>query len=140
MQLHSIRIAFIAGLGAVAVSTLAARAQAPVALTGRVSAAAEAAMEGVLVSARKQGSTVTVTVASDSSGRFSFPATKLEPGSYTLAIRAVGYELNGQKSIEVAGDKVAAVDLSLRPTRNLAKQLTNAEWLASLPGTDAQKK
>src|SRR5262249_19521687 len=25
-------------------------------------------------------------------------------------------------------------------TRNLAKQLTNAEWLASFPGTDTQKK
>jgi len=66
-------------------------------------------MEGVLVSARKQGSTVTVTVASDSSGRFSFPATRLEPGSYALAIRAVGYELNGQKSIELAADKATTV-------------------------------
>jgi virginiamycin B lyase len=140
MQLHSIRIACIAGVSAVVVSTLAAQAQAPVALTGRVSSAAEGAMEGVLVSARKQGSTVTVTVASDSSGRFSFPATRLEPGSYALAIRAVGYELNGQKSIELAADKATTVDLSLRPTKNLAKQLTNAEWLASLPGTDTQKK
>src|SRR5262249_15152151 len=31
-------------------------------------------------------------------------------------------------------------DIKLRPTRNLAKQLTNAEWLASFPGTDTQKK
>src|SRR5262249_56875721 len=31
-------------------------------------------------------------------------------------------------------------DIKLRPARNLAKQLTNAEWLASFPGTDIQKK
>jgi streptogramin lyase len=140
MQLHSILTAWTAGLIAVAVSALPSQAQAPVALTGQVSSAAEGAMEGVLVSARKHGSTMTVTVASDTTGRYRFPATKLEPGSYALAIRAVGYELNGQKSIDVAADKVTAVDLTLRPTRNLSKQLTNAEWLASVPGTDTQKK
>src|SRR6266513_216956 len=31
-------------------------------------------------------------------------------------------------------------DIKLRPTKNSAKQLTNAEWLASFPGTDTQKK
>ena len=34
----------------------------------------------------------------------------------------------------------ATADIKLRPTKNLAKQLTNAEWLASFPGTDTQKK
>src|SRR5271166_1874201 len=36
--------------------------------------------------------------------------------------------------------KVTTLDLALRPTKNLPKQLTNAEWLASLPGTETQKK
>src|SRR5436309_11640234 len=31
-------------------------------------------------------------------------------------------------------------DIKLRPTKNSAKQLTNAEWLASFPATDTQKK
>ena len=35
---------------------------------------------------------------------------------------------------------VPTADIKLRPTKNLAKQLTNAEWLASFPGTDTQKK
>ena len=37
-------------------------------------------MEGVLVSAKKTGSNITVTVVSDKEGRYSFPATRLEPG------------------------------------------------------------
>jgi hypothetical protein len=44
---------------------LPAEAQATPALTGQVSSAEEGTMEGVLVSARKVGSTVTVTVVSD---------------------------------------------------------------------------
>src|SRR5262249_52877967 len=70
-------------------STLAqtGAAQTGVALTGQVSAE-EGAMEGVLVSAKKAGSTITITVLSDSQGRYSFPAGRLEPGQYALSIRA----------------------------------------------------
>ena len=46
---------------------------APVALTGVVSSQQEGAMEGVLVSAKRAGSTVTVTVATDAQGRYAFP-------------------------------------------------------------------
>src|SRR5262245_48709943 len=77
-------------------------AQAPAALTGQVSSAAEAVMEGVVVSAKRDGSTVTVSVVSDNKGKFSFPASKLEPGRYTLSIRAIGYELEGPKTADVA--------------------------------------
>ena len=55
-------------------------------------------MEGVLVSAKKAGSTITITVVSDKDGRYSFPASKLEPGQYALRIRAVGYDLDNAKS------------------------------------------
>src|SRR5580658_7534227 len=82
----------------------AASAQAPaVALTGQVSSADEAKMEGVLVSATKAGSNITVTVVTGADGRYSFPASRLGPGQYTLAVRAVGYELD---SASGAGDKV----------------------------------
>ena len=64
---------------------LPASAQTPAALTGQVTSAEEGAMEGVLVSAKKAGSTVTITVVSDAQGRYSFPAAKLEPGQYSLA-------------------------------------------------------
>ena len=42
-----------------------AQAQAAAALSGQVTSAEEGPMEGVLVSARQDGSTVTVTVVSD---------------------------------------------------------------------------
>jgi streptogramin lyase len=108
------------------------------ALTGKV-AAGEGPLEGVLVSARRDGSTVTTTVVSDRDGRYAFPAGRLEPGSYGLRIRAVGFDLDGPGQVVVAADKTATADLALRKTQDIASQLTNAEWLASMPGTDAQK-
>src|SRR5262245_20619858 len=108
-------------------------------LTGRVSSAEEGAMEGVLVSAKRAGSTVTITVVSDQQGRYSFPAAKLAAGRYALRIRAVGYELDGPDTVELAGGRPATLDLRLRKTADLAAQLSNAEWMASVPGTDAQK-
>ena len=97
-------------------------------------------MEGVVVSAKKDGSTITVSVVSDAQGRFTFPASRLEPGNYSLKARAVGYDLDGANTATVAAGKAAQAQLKLKKTRNLAAQLTNAEWLMSMPGTDEQKK
>jgi streptogramin lyase len=115
-----------------------AHAQAP-ALAGQVSSAEEGAMEGVLVSAKRAGSTITVTVVSDKQGRYSFPASRLEPGTYALKIRAVGYELDRPVSVNLAKGKTAAADLALRKAKDLAAQLSNGEWMASAPGNDRQK-
>lgn len=112
---------------------------AQVALSGRVASVEEGPMEGVLVSAKKAGSTVTVTVVSDVQGRYSFPAAKLPPGSYALRIRAVGYDLDGPRPAEVAARTTATADLRLKKTSDLAAQLSNGEWMASIPGTDPQK-
>ena len=68
-------------------------------LSGLVSSAEEGAMEGVLVSAKKAGSTITVTVVSDAHGRYSFPAKRLAPGRYALHVRAVGYELDSPSTL-----------------------------------------
>ena len=118
-----------------ALMTAAAQAQT---LRGQVSSEAEGVMEGVLVSAKKEGSTVTTTVVSNDKGQFSFPAGKLEPGKYNVTIRAAGYTLAGPKSVEVtpAG---ATADVKLNKVRNVAPQLSNGEWLASIPGEDRFK-
>jgi virginiamycin B lyase len=113
-----------------------ATAQGAAALAGQVTSAEEGPMEGVIVSAKKDGSTITVSVISNAQGRYSFPAARLEPGRYSLQIRAAGYDLEGPKSIEVPA---AAADLKLRKTRNPGKQLTNAEWMMSIPGSDDDK-
>ena len=113
-------------------------AQTPAAtLTGRVTSAAELRMEGVLVSVRKAGATITHTVVSDASGRFDFAPAKLAAGRYELVIRAVGFELDSAAAVEVPA---ANVELKLRKTRDLAAQLTNTEWFLSMPGTAEQKR
>jgi virginiamycin B lyase len=96
-------------------------------------------MEGVLISAKKVGSTISVTVVSDEHGRYRFPAGRLEPGHYELRIRAGGYDLDSPNFVDVPAEKSAPVDIKLRKTSNLASQLTNADWLASFPGTPEQK-
>ena len=134
-MLMSVGLAFaLAGAG-----LLPAGAQTPAALTGQVTSGEEGPMEGVLVSAKKAGSTVTITVVSDAQGNYSFPAAKLEPGQYSLRIRAVGYDLDRPASVDLAAQQPAKYDLKLRKTEDLAAQLSNAEWLASFPGTDQQK-
>jgi len=116
-----------------------ARADSPSALTGVVSSAAEGAMEGVVVTAHKDGSIVSISVTTDAKGRYAFPENRLEPGHYTLAARAVGYDLAAPSSANVIAEKTATADLKLEPTKNLPDQLTNAEWMMSFPGTEEQK-
>jgi virginiamycin B lyase len=122
-----------------ALFTAAAHAQSPAALTGQVSSAEEGPMEGVVVSAKRDGSTISVSVVSDERGRFAFPAARLEAGRYALKARAAGYELEGSATADVAAGGEAKADLRLRKVKNLAAQLTNAEWMLSMPGTDEQK-
>ena len=134
------RTTFRAGLIAFLLHAGAVPAQAPAALTGVVTSAEEGPMEGVLVSAKKADSTVTVTVVTDAQGRYRFPATRLDPGKYALRIRAAGYDLDGRTGADVAAQKTATVDLKLRRTQDLPAQLSNAEWILSAPGTEQQKR
>src|SRR5258708_24194713 len=91
------------GVAMVAAFPSAASAQAPAAaLTGLVGSAEEATMEGVLVSATRAGSNITVTVVSGADGRYHFPASRLRPGPYTPGVRAVGYELDQPEAIDIA--------------------------------------
>ena len=118
-----------------------AQTPSPSALAGKVTSQEEGAMEGVLVSAKRAGSTMTITVVSNAQGQYSFPRDRLDPGKYSVAIRAVGYELPrpGSAQVEVMARETAALDLNLIKTKNLAHQLSNGEWLQSFTGTQARK-
>jgi streptogramin lyase len=120
---------------------LAAPAQKPgaMALAGRVSSEAEGAMEGVLVRAKGAGKTISVTVVTDHTGNYAFPASRLMPGKYNIDVRAVGYDLSTPVSAEVSTGATRRSDLRLVKTKDLVPQLTSAEWLLSVPGTEAQK-
>src|ERR1700688_2917200 len=82
-----------------------AQAQGAAALTGQVTSAEEGPMEGVLVSAKKSGSTIAITVVSDKDGRYRFPAAKLDPGHYAIAIRAVGYDMDSPSEVDITSPK-----------------------------------
>src|SRR5437867_273303 len=84
------------------------------ALAGRVSSVEEGPMEGVLVSARKAGSTITTKVVSDRQGEYRFPRARLEPGRYALRIRAVGFDLESDANVDIAAHQTTTADLKLR--------------------------
>jgi streptogramin lyase len=135
---HLLLLTSASVFGLVVGSTAGALAQSAAALTGQVTSAEEGPMEGVLVSAKKQSSTITVTVVTDAKGQYSFPADRLDPGNYALAIRAAGYNLASAKAMDVAAGGSTA-DIKLVRTKHLANQLSNAEWLISAPGPDNLK-
>jgi virginiamycin B lyase len=110
------------------------------ALAGHVTSAQEGAMEGVLVSAKRDGSPITITVVTDATGHYGFPADRLAPGHYTLTIRAVGYELARRAAADVETEQPATADLALAPVADFSSQLTSTEWFISMPGTAEQKR
>ncbi|HEX3171301.1 MAG TPA: carboxypeptidase regulatory-like domain-containing protein, partial [Burkholderiales bacterium] len=133
-------LAALAVAGAQALPAIAAETSVDTALTGVVTSAEEGAMEGVLVSAKKNGTNITITVVTDAQGRYRFPRTKLDAGQYAMRIRAAGYDLTGRVTAEVAAQQPTSLDLKLRKAQDLAAQLTNGEWIASMTGTEQQKK
>src|ERR1019366_4977369 len=139
MRTRNLVLIGAAGLAAALLSPLRSETPSAAALTGVVSSTEEGPMEGVMVSAKKNGGAITITVASDQNGHYSFPRNRLEPGQYSLRIRAVGYELDDPGTVEVSPATASSVDLKLHKAQNLAAQITNAEWIQSIPTPDQQK-
>ena len=124
----------------VAAGSLSLTAQGGAALTGTVSSSQEGKMEGVLVTARLEGANYDVTVVSDASGKYSIPRTHLKgAGKATVKIRAVGFDLASANTVDIAAGKTASLDLTLDKAKDITRQLTSAEWLDSIQGTDEQK-
>jgi virginiamycin B lyase len=114
--------------------------QARTALTGIVSSDAEARMEGVVISAKRVGSQITVSVLSNREGQYAFPADRLAAGVYDVRIRATGFQAAEPNMVVTIKDKGASeLNITLVKAENLAAQLTSAEWVMSVPGTQAQK-
>src|SRR3981081_4693869 len=84
----------------------------PAALTGTVSSPEEGKMEGVVVSAKRPGSTIMVSVSTDAQGQYRFPRDRLVPGAYALPIRPAGSTLKPTTATIQSGDS-AQLDLGL---------------------------
>ena len=128
-----------AGVGVVLAISPAGRAQSPAAFGGRVTSVEEGPMEGVLVSAKRAASTMTVTVVSDAQGRYRFPSATVAAGHLCPSHSRGGLRPRRASNVEVKAGETATADLKLTPARDLASQLSNSEWLASFPGTDQEK-
>src|SRR5258706_2548416 len=140
-----VTLAGVLGLGLATLPIVAslpamAQSQGPAALTGQVTSQEEGAMEGVVVSAKRQGSTIMVSVVSNAQGQYDFPKDRLEPGAYDITMRAIGYVLP-KTTATVSASGPAQLDLKLAKASHdqLALQMSNSEWMQSAPGTDAQK-
>ena len=138
-------IVVLSGVVAVRVSLEAQQTPAgAAALTGTVRSMKEGPMEGVLVSAKRAGSTITTTVVTNAQGVYSFPRTRLEAGQYNVSIRAVGYVLDGtasKASASVAAGNATQLNLNLRESNplELSLQLSDPEWFSSFPLSDQAK-
>lgn len=136
--------AFLVGivvLGATQASRVRAEGESPSALAGVVSSQADGPMEGVLIGARRTGSTISTWVVSNAQGQYSFPRDRMDAGRYAISIRAVGYELPAATAVDVTAQP-ARLDLPLtkltRATK-IAAQMSNGELIMSVPGTAGQK-
>src|SRR6266849_3638605 len=98
-------------LGLAFAGPVTAEIPSPSALTGKVTSQAEGAMEGVIVGAKKVGSTITTWVVSNAQGQYTLPRERLQPGKYAISVRAAGYELP-KTSVDVTAQP-AQLDLQL---------------------------
>lgn len=112
-------------------------AQTETILTGRITSATGERLEGVIVSARRIGSTFTTSVYSDSTGEYYFP--KLEQGKYKIWAQAVGLDAAIFEDATVNG-AVHRQDMVLKTLPNYEMQLRGDEWVASLPEDSYQDK
>jgi virginiamycin B lyase len=133
LQLAAVLLALVPMLDGVALAQNAA-------LIGKVTSDHEGPMEGVLVSAKRGDSTITITVVTDAKGEYSFPTSRLEPGLYTLTIRAAGYVLDSAPNVKLTSDNTTVADLKLKLEQPRLDQIANAEWLISAPGGDEIKR
>lgn len=97
-------------------------------LSGTIKSSSGEKMEGVTVSAKAEGQTITTSVFTDGQGNYYFPA--LPEGKYRVWAQADGYQA-GRGEVELTATR--RQDFSLSPMKDFARQLTGDQLLAALP-------
>ena len=98
----SVRGRLLASVAAVAAFGFVVPASADQLLSGSVASAAGQKLDGVQISAKKDGSTITTSVYTDQNGDYFFPA--LPDGKYNVWAQALGYETS-KGQVDLAGKK-----------------------------------
>ena len=84
-------------------------------------------MEGVLVSAKREGSTITTTVVTNEQGRYSFPADAHGSRANTRSRSArSATSSTAPKTVDVAAGSAATADLKLSKAKNLCRSSPTA--------------
>jgi streptogramin lyase/mono/diheme cytochrome c family protein len=98
-------------------------------LTGTVTSAAGAPIEGVVVSAQVDGEPITTSVYTGVDGRYVFPPMK--NNRYKVWAQAIGLERAEAAADLAAGTK--RLDFSMKETADLIPQLSGYQVIAALP-------
>ena len=99
-------------------------------LTGNIKSAKGENMEGVMVSAKGEGQTVTTSVLTDKDGNYYFP--QMGGGTtYRVWAQAIGFE-NGRASVTASG-ATKRQDFQLKETTDFVRQLSGGQYIAALP-------
>ena len=127
-------LAFLtAGVAAGALTAGGAFAQG---LSGKVTSEAEPVMEGVLVSARREGSTITTSVYTDTGGSYVFPP--MAAGKYRVWAQALGFEQT-KAQVDLSANKKQDISLkTIADPETRWKQLPGELVMASLPEDSAE--
>ena len=110
-------------------------ADAP-ALSGTITSTGGEKMEGVTVSARAAGTSMTTSVFTDLEGVYYFPP--LDSGKYKVWAQAQGFDA-GRADVAVGATGVRQ-DFVLKPLQEFEAQLSGDVWYAALPETTREDK
>jgi streptogramin lyase/mono/diheme cytochrome c family protein len=129
----NLRSLLVAGTASLIVVTAVQAADRP--LSGTITSASGQKLEGVTVSAKQEGSTITTSVYTDGTGTYYFPL--LPSGRYQVWAQALGFE-RARGSVDLSAGR--RHDLALRPITDperRIRQLPSELLVAALPeGTD----
>ena len=124
------------GLGLSASSSGAAQQQTS-SLIGTAQTADGSLLDGVAVSARAEGSSVTTSVFTDGQGEYVFPG--LDSGRYQVWAQAVGFE-TARAAVDVESAEQAHQAFTLSTIADVTPQLVGSEWLAVLPEATTEQR
>jgi len=99
-------------------------------LSGRIKSADGKPLEGITVSSKQLGSTITTTVFTDEQGVYVFPPASA--GSYKLWAQAIGFE-TARAEVSLSNSQSRAENFTLKPLADFTRQLSSAEYMAALP-------